>query len=235
MKKFLLLGSAALVMFACKNGGSEPDEDATNESSVSTSKIELKNTSDSLSCALGSFFGMQAQKTLDSKLFKSGGVDNEVFMATVQEVLDGETPHFTRESAGAYLQAFERKSQTRDLEKFTSGVGEKVKTASGLEYEVLEEGSGKQPTIMSQVKVHYHGTLPDGTVFDSSVERGEAIDFGLSNVIRGWTEGVQLMKEGARYKFYIPSDLAYGEKGAGQIIGPNQDLIFYVELIEVMN
>jgi FKBP-type peptidyl-prolyl cis-trans isomerase FklB len=107
-------------------------------------------------------------------------------------------------------------------------------TASGLQYMVLNEGTGESPTASNVVKVHYHGTLPDGTVFDSSVERGKPAEFPLNRVIPGWTEGVQLMKEGAKYRFFIPPDLGYGERGAGPNIGPNQLLIFEVELIDVM-
>jgi FKBP-type peptidyl-prolyl cis-trans isomerase len=108
-----------------------------------------------------------------------------------------------------------------------------IVTGSGLQYEILLEGSGKSPTATDRVTVHYEGTLTDGTVFDSSYQRGEPIDFGLNQVIRGWTEGVQLMKEGAKYKFFIPSELAYGSNGAGGVIGPDEDLIFTVELIRV--
>lgn len=106
-------------------------------------------------------------------------------------------------------------------------------TDSGLQYKVLLEGTGNSPKATDRVTVHYEGTLTDGTVFDSSYERGQPIDFGLNQVIRGWTEGVQLMKEGAKYKFFIPSELAYGSRGAGALIGPDEDLIFTVELIRV--
>ena len=106
-------------------------------------------------------------------------------------------------------------------------------TSSGLQYEVLQEGQGTQhPTASSTVKVHYHGTLLDGTVFDSSVARGEPISFPLNRVIAGWTEGVQLMVEGDKYKFFIPSHLAYGDSAAGKI-APGSTLIFEVELLEV--
>ena len=104
---------------------------------------------------------------------------------------------------------------------------------SGLQYTVLEEGSGDQPAATDTVTVHYTGTLIDGTVFDSSVERGSPATFALNRVIPGWTEGVQLMKPGAKYRFFIPSDLAYGERGAPPTIGPNATLIFDVELLEV--
>ena len=106
-------------------------------------------------------------------------------------------------------------------------------TASGLQYKVLQEGSGTEhPTATSKVKVHYHGTLIDGTVFDSSVERGEPIEFGLNQVIKGWTEGVQLMVEGDKFRFYIPADLAYGNRSTGKI-GAGSTLIFEVELLAI--
>ncbi|UGS20471.1 peptidylprolyl isomerase [Flavobacterium cyclinae] len=108
-------------------------------------------------------------------------------------------------------------------------------TASGLKYIVLKEGTGNKPVATSNVKVHYTGMFLDGKVFDSSVQRGETIDFGLNQVIKGWIEGIQLMPEGSKYKFYIPSNLAYGEKGAGGVIPPNADLIFEIELIKINN
>ena len=98
---------------------------------------------------------------------------------------------------------------------------------------MLQQGTGNKPVATSNVKVHYTGMFLDGKVFDSSVQRGEPIDFGLNQVIKGWTEGVQLMQEGSKYKFYIPSQLAYGERGAGGVIPPNTDLIFEVELIKI--
>lgn len=106
-------------------------------------------------------------------------------------------------------------------------------TASGLQYEVLTAAEGKKPKATDKVKVHYEGTLIDGTVFDSSYRRGEAISFGLNQVIKGWTEGVQLMSVGAKYKFFIPYNLAYGERGAGAQIPPYAALIFTVELLDI--
>ena len=106
-------------------------------------------------------------------------------------------------------------------------------TASGLQYEVLQAGSGTSPKATDKVTVHYTGKNLDGSVFDSSVERGQPATFGLNQVIAGWTEGVQLMQPGAKYRFYIPSELAYGERGAGSDIAPGATLIFDVELISV--
>lgn len=109
-----------------------------------------------------------------------------------------------------------------------------ITTKSGLQYEVLKEGNGKKPKATDKVRCHYEGTLINGQVFDSSYQRGEPAVFGLNQVITGWTEGVQLMSEGAKYRFYIPYMLAYGEGGAGAMIPPFATLIFDVELIEVL-
>ena len=107
-------------------------------------------------------------------------------------------------------------------------------TYSGLKYEVLRPGTGARPSSFSQVKVHYHGYLPDGTVFDSSVQRGQPATFGLNQVIAGWREGIPLMQEGAKYRFTVPPQLAYGARGMPPKIGPNQTLMFDVELIQVL-
>lgn len=122
-------------------------------------------------------------------------------------------------------------TNAKALKEFENG----KTTASGLKYIVLQEGTGAKPTISSNVKVHYTGTLVDGKVFDSSVQRGEPIDFGLNQVIPGWTEGLQLMPEGSKYKFYIPYNLAYGERAMGGVIPAKSDLIFEVELIKINN
>ena len=108
-----------------------------------------------------------------------------------------------------------------------------VTTGSGLQYEVLEAGSGKQPTVSDTVVVHYRGTLLDGSEFDSSIARGEPATFDLQGIIPGWQEALQLMQEGARWRVVLPSDLAYGPQGAGGRIGPNATLVFEIELIEV--
>jgi FKBP-type peptidyl-prolyl cis-trans isomerase FklB len=108
-----------------------------------------------------------------------------------------------------------------------------VTTESGLQYEVIVEGNGTKPKLTDEVETHYHGTLIDGTVFDSSVERGESISFPVNGVIPGWTEALQLMPVGSKWKLYIPYNLAYGERGAGQMIGPYSTLVFEVELINI--
>ena len=108
-----------------------------------------------------------------------------------------------------------------------------VSLESGLQYEILTEGNGQIPTINDKITAHYHGTLIDGTVFDSSVDRGEPASFPVNGVIAGWTEALQIMPVGSKWKLYVPSDLAYGERGAGQIIGPYSTLIFEVELLSI--
>ena len=138
-------------------------------------------------------------------------------------------------SANAIIQNYLRdqqeeasKEQRKDGEDFLAEVAKRSEitvTESGLAYEVLKEGSGKSPVATETVEVHYHGTLIDGTVFDSSVERGQTIEFPLNRVIPGWTEGLQLMKEGAKYRFYIPYDLAYGAQGSAPKIPPYSALI----------
>lgn len=147
------------------------------------------------------------------------------------------------------IQAFSTQQKMKEQERAEAAVGEGAAfleknaqraevttTESGLQYEVIvkgESGDGVNPKATDAVTVHYHGTLIDGTVFDSSVQRGDPITFNLNQVIRGWTEGVQLMQVGDKFRFTIPSDLAYGENGAGNLIGPNSTLIFDVELLGI--
>ena len=128
------------------------------------------------------------------------------------------------------------KEQRKGGEDFLAEVSARPEvkvTDSGLAYEVLKEGTGKMPTATETVEVHYHGTLIDGTVFDSSVDRGQTIEFPLNRVIPGWTEGLQLMKEGAKYRFFIPYNLAYGAQGSAPKIPPYSALVFDVELFKV--
>ena len=166
-------------------------------------------------------------------------------------MLTGAKPAISLEEAGEALEAFYRELEEETSERAAAAgaaakeEGEKflaqmakdpqVKaTGSGLMYKVIKEGTGKKPKATDKVYCHYEGTFPNGQVFDSSYKRGEPIEFGLNQVIKGWTEGLQLMAEGAKYELYLPYNLAYGEHGAGNAIPPYAALKFVVELIEVL-
>ena len=165
------------------------------------------------------------------------------FAQAVNDVLNGETPKMTDQEAQQLVGNFLQKQQEEagkavreDGEKFLAENAQKEGVTvlpSGLQYTVIKEGEGRKPKATDRVKCHYEGTLPNGTVFDSSYRRGEPAVFPLNGVIAGWTEGVQLMSEGAKYRFFIPYNLAYGERGAGQAIPPYAALVFDVELISI--
>lgn len=166
------------------------------------------------------------------------------FAKAIRDVLEGNATDIThteaREIVNAYFQELEAKRNAENIElgknfletnKQKAGI---VTLPSGLQYEVINEGNGKQPKATDRVRCHYEGTLIDGTVFDSSVKRGEPAVFGVNQVIAGWVEALQLMKEGAKWRLFIPSDLAYGARGAGELIAPHSTLVFEVELLEVL-
>jgi FKBP-type peptidyl-prolyl cis-trans isomerase len=177
-------------------------------------------------------------------------IDRAVFLEAFNAKLDGAEARLSAEEAGKAKQAFFQKRAAKQAEeRKAASVGNKAKgekflaenakkdgvttTASGLQYEVLKMGDGAKPKATDKVKVHYRGTTLDGKEFDSSYKRGQPISFPLNGVIKGWTEGVQLMPVGSKFKFYIPADLAYGEHGAGAAIAPNATLIFEVELLAI--
>ena len=185
--------------------------------------------------------------------FRSSGIENidcQDFADGVKAVFEGTTPKMTydeaKEEIRKYFTAMEEKQKAAAAEQGKANAelgaaylaenakrGEVKVTASGLQYEVLEEGTGATPTANDRVTVHYTGKLIDGTVFDSSVERGEPATFGVTQVIPGWVEALQMMKVGAKWRLFIPSNLAYGPNGAGGVIGPNSTLIFDVELLKI--
>lgn len=168
----------------------------------------------------------------------------EDFAKSISDVMSGKETAMTSQEAQMMLnEYFQKKEKEQAQTAIAEGkvyLEENAKrdgvtqTKSGLQYEVLTEGTGKSPKATDTVRCHYEGRLLDGTVFDSSYKRGEPADFGLNQVIPGWTEGVQLMKEGAKYRFHIPYLLAYGERGAGAQIPPYSTLVFDVELIKVL-
>jgi FKBP-type peptidyl-prolyl cis-trans isomerase FklB len=158
-------------------------------------------------------------------------LDPAVLNRAINDVLSGAEPAISQKDMEAALQAFEvARAQDRMEHGKEKGV---VTTDSGLQYKVVEAGSGKSPSATDQVTVNYRGTLLDGTEFDSSYARGEPATFPVGNVIQGWQEVLPLMKEGAKWEVAIPSELAYGERGTGHGIGPNETLLFTIELIKV--
>lgn len=189
-----------------------------------------------VSYALGMSIGHQLQQMNATDL----NIDD--FAEAVKDVFAGKAKMNDSEAQTAVQTFFQEKAeeQAKEMkaggETFLAENGKKegvVTLPSGLQYEVLKEGNGKKPTATDQVECHYEGKLINGQVFDSSYSRGETATFGLNQVIAGWIEGLQLMQEGAKYRFYIPYTLGYGERGAGQSIPPYATLIFDVELIEV--
>ena len=192
---------------------------------------------DKVSYALGIGVGRQLAD------MGANDIVTEDFAAAMKDVLTGAQLQIDETEAQAMVQEYlQRKGEERlknvkaEGEAFLAENAKKegiVTLPSGLQYQVLQEGNGKSPKATDQVKCHYEGTLINGKVFDSSYRRGEPATFPLNGVIAGWTEGLQLMKEGAKYRFFIPFNLAYGTRGAGQDIPPYATLIFDVELIEV--
>lgn len=192
---------------------------------------------DKVSYALGIGIGRQLAD------MGANDIVTEDFAAAMKDVLTGAQLQIDETEAQAMVQEYlQRKGEERlksvkaEGEAFLAENAKKegiVTLPSGLQYQVLQEGNGKSPKATDQVKCHYEGTLINGKVFDSSYRRGEPATFPLNGVIAGWTEGLQLMKEGAKYRFFIPFNLAYGTRGAGQDIPPYATLIFDVELIEV--
>ncbi len=231
MKKILLSTSMALALI----GWSACSQQAQ--------KTELKTTTEKVSYSLGLDVGGNL-KALETE------VDLDALIQGIRDTLSGKKPLLTRAQVNEVMREFSRtmsankdakskaKGETNLSEgkKFLEENGKKegvVTTASGLQYKVLTEGTGKTPKATDKVTVHYRGTLIDGTEFDSSYGRGEPTSFPLNRVISGWTEGLQLMNIGSKYEFYVPSDLGYGSRGAGAQIGPNATLIFQVELLEI--
>jgi len=202
-----------------------------------SSSESMKNGIDSISYAIG----MNIAGNLKQQNLK---VNSTIMAKAIDQVLNGQTTLMDGNAANAYIQGY---FQNESMKKGAANkaVGDKylaenktkagvVTLPSGLQYSIMKEGTGEKPASTDKVKVHYHGTLIDGSVFDSSVERGQPAEFGVTQVIQGWVEALQLMPVGSKWKLFIPSNLAYGPQGPPSI-GPNQVLIFEVELLEIDN
>jgi len=195
---------------------------------------ELENFSYALGMSIAGNLIQTGVKTVNPELFLSG----------FKDVFKGETPLIHPEDANTILEEFITKinqnkgsNNREDGLKFLAENRKKqgvTELPSGLQYQVLKEGDGEIPTATDQVKCHYHGTLIDGTVFDSSVQRGQPAVFPVNGVIQGWVEALQLMSTGSKWRLFIPSELAYGSNGAGGAIGPHSTLIFDVELLKII-
>jgi FKBP-type peptidyl-prolyl cis-trans isomerase FklB len=181
-----------------------------------------------------------------SNLIKSGvkTINPEAFVKAINDTYIGEMPEMMPDEANKILESFMQQANQEDatdnlvaelefLEKNRSKEGV-TELPSGLQYLVIKEGDGDLPSLTDEVKCHYHGRLIDGTVFDSSVERGQPAVFPVNGVIQGWVEALQLMPVGSKWRLFVPPELGYGEQGAGGAIGPNSTLVFDVELLEIV-
>lgn len=206
-------------------------------------KVDLTSTRDKISYSIGTRIGKDfSRQQLD--------LDPDILSRGIKDAMEGKGMLMTEAEVQAVLQKFQQE-QMAAKEVQMKAIGEKnakegaaflaenakkdgvATLASGLQYKILTKGTGKTPTQTDTVTVNYRGTLIDGQEFDSSYKRGQPATFPVNGVIRGWTEALQLMKEGAKWQLFIPAELAYGERGAGQTIGPNATLVFDVELISI--
>ena len=232
MKKISVLVATAIVAMGITSCGD------------SHKSASLKTAADSVSYAIGISTGAGYKENLKTLPGDPANVD-DLIAGFIQAIKgDSSAMKMTPQAAQAYVQTYFMEASARDAKK-TKEEGEKFlaenkskkdvfTTESGLQYQVVTEGTGDKPTATDKVKVHYTGTLLDGTKFDSAVDRGEPMEFPVNGVIKGWTEVLQLMPVGSKYIVWIPSDLAYGERGAGQDIKPNSTLKFEIELLEIV-
>ncbi len=241
LNKFIAITALGLTAVSCNNNQLK-------------TKKSLETSIDSVSYALGLNTGVRMQadanaKELDADLYLQGFVNGTDSTNLLIEVKDAEAiirQYFQKKQMEQMKQREEEMKKKAEVdhadykkenEAFLAANKNKdgVKTTpSGLQYMVIKEGEGDTPGATDKVKVHYHGTLIDGTVFDSSVDKGVPSEFGVNQVIKGWTEGLQLMKTGAKYKFFIPQELAYGYQQRGPILKPFSTLVFEVDLIDII-
>ncbi|KXJ58106.1 MAG: peptidylprolyl isomerase [Alteromonas sp. Nap_26] len=241
---------AALGLFACQPNTSDEAASSSADSANTTSvSAEEMTNSQKQAYAMGASMGLFVSNRAEQQEQLGMSLDKEALKQGFNDGL-ADTLKFTPEQIQQIAQEGEEAIRAKQQEMAAQAAEKNVEagiayleengkrdgvvtTESGLQYEVLTEGTGVSPVATDVVKVHYRGTLLDGTEFDSSYKRGEPAEFPLNRVISGWTEGVQLMKEGAKYRFHIPSELAYGQRSTGSIT-PNSTLIFDVELLEVV-
>jgi len=212
--------------------------------STAVASTKLDTDKDKVSYMVGMDVGRSLEQIKDE-------LDLKVFMAAIEAVLQGKPTAMTEEQALEVRQSFMQKLQARQAAEQQEAAARNLAegqafladnqkkkgvktTASGLQYQVITEGKGAKPSLTDTVRVHYVGTLLDGTKFDSSIDRGQPAQFALGGVIPGWTEALQLMPEGSKYTLWIPADLAYGDRGTPGPIGPNSTLKFEVELLEIV-
>lgn len=231
-KAILIIGLALV------STGTFAQKKKKNKKSKNKTEMTLKTEVDTVSYSIGA----NIAENLGNQGFDDLNI--EALAKGMEDYMAKNDLAISREEGEQVIQAFMQKkamAAAGDNQKegadFLEKNGKKkniVTLESGMQYEIIEEGTGEIPTASDQVKTHYHGTLIDGTVFDSSVERGQPATFGVTQVIQGWQEALQLMPVGSKWRLYIPYDLAYGERGAGGQIGPFATLIFDIELIEIV-
>jgi FKBP-type peptidyl-prolyl cis-trans isomerase FklB len=248
MKRVLMvLVFSALVACSCGKTESEKTGPAAKKEITAA---DLKTEDERVSYSLGFSMGTNFKKD-------ELNIDLELFQRGIEDGVGGGEQVLSEEEMRETMTAFQQKMRAKRQAEYRQRMEERKKQGeankekgkafleankskegivtleSGLQYKVIEEGTGDSPKATDTVKCHYKGTTIDGKEFDSSYQRGEPATFALNRVIKGWTEGLQLMKEGGKWQFFVPSELAYGERGAGQNIGPNEVLVFEIELIEI--
>lgn len=241
MKKIILILVAIAFVFTSVEAKQKKEKKSKKAQPTVCCEKLLKTDVDSMSYALGLNVGTDFAKNL--KAIPGGKSNVDLLIKGFTTAMKGDSTLMTSEVANEFFKEYITKAQTKDqdvkklegkefLANNMSNEGVKT-TESGLQYKVIVATEGMKPKAIDSVEVHYQGFLLDGTKFDSSVDRGEPITFPLNQVIPGWTEGVQLMSVGSKYKFFVPYELGYGEKGAGAVIPPFATLIFEVELLNI--